>query len=445
MYEPPSQMKRPTPRRISDVAPTTAPQPDAPVPPVTPVPPVSHEGSDAEVTPVTPVSSGEVLAAVREWFARYICPLSELDLDLLTLWTGHTHFAEAMYTTPRLVIDSPLPESGKTTTLEHLERLCFAPMQIASLSSPAMLTRLLDAGMRTLLLDEAEKNLRPGRDGVEDLLAVLNTGYKRGGSRPVLVPNAKGGWDAKAMPTFSPLAMAGISPQLPDDTLSRTVSVMLLPDDTGLIEDSDWEFIEPDAIELASRLGKWAADVADVVKANNQPELPDGCKGRSKEKWRPLKRVADAAGGRWPDACTQLIERDLQNRANDHEEGLMTQRPSIALVRDMITAWPRNAPHWPTDDICRVLTGLFPDRWGPSERYPKGLTSQRIGLYLGKQWHVHTVRLSRNGDEVRGYLHRDLYRLATRAGVVAAPRQGTGVTGGSGETADSERHDANGG
>lgn len=403
------------PRKLSD---TFGPDPGrAKNEPVTPI------------GPVRPVTSEGVLDEVREWFATFICPLSDLDLDLLTLWSAHTHFVDKSYTTPRLVIDSPLPESGKTTTLEHLERLCLNPMQMASLSSPAMLARLLDAGMRTLLLDEVEKNLRPDKPGVEDLLAVLNTGYKRGGSRPVLIPDGKNGWTTKAMPTFSPLAMAGISPQLPDDTLSRTVTVMLLPDDSGLIEDSDWEFIEPDAIVLAERLAGWAADMAETVEANNQPELPEGCRGRAKEKWRPLKRVADAAGGRWPAVCTELIERDLENREHDREEGLMTERPSIALVRDIVATWPPNVTHWPTDEICQTLTDRYPERWGPSERYPKGLTTQRIGRYLGKQWHVRSVRQPRDGVKVRGFLHGDLHRLASRAGVISNPPKETGPTG----------------
>ena len=315
-----------SPRRISDFAPDVETSQDGPVSPVRPVRPVTFQGYGV-------TGREEIPDEVRAWLATYICPLSDIDLDLLTLWILHTHFVESVfYTTPRLLIDSPLAESGKTTTLEHLAKLCFDPMQMASVNSPAMFARLLDTGMKTLLIDEAEKTLRPDKVGIEELLAVLNTGYKRGGSRPVLVPSKDDGWVTKAMPTFAPVAMAGISPHLPDDTLSRCVLVMLLPDADGEIEDSDWEFIEEHAIDLAERITGWVEQVAEDVKANNRPEIPDSCKGRFKEKWRPLKRIADAAGGRWPDACTELIVRDIENRQHDKEEGLMTQRPAIAIV-----------------------------------------------------------------------------------------------------------------
>jgi len=79
---------------------------------------------------------------------------------------------------------------------------------MASLSSPALLTRMLDAGMRTILIDEADRSLNPDKEGVAELLAVLNSGYKRGDTRPVLVPT-KDGWRVSEMPTYCPVVMAG--------------------------------------------------------------------------------------------------------------------------------------------------------------------------------------------------------------------------------------------
>ena len=52
----------------------------------------------------------------------------------------------------------------------------------------AMLTRLLDVSMRTFLIDEADRSLSPRKKDIGDLLAVLNSGYKRGATRPVSVP-----------------------------------------------------------------------------------------------------------------------------------------------------------------------------------------------------------------------------------------------------------------
>ena len=120
--------------------------------------------------------NGPPLDEVRHWFGRFICAVDDTDLDILTLWAAHTHLCWETYTTPRLILDSPVPGSGKTTVLEHLERLCFHPVQMASLSSPALLTRMLDTGMRTMLIDEADRCLNPAPNGVAELVAVLTGG-----------------------------------------------------------------------------------------------------------------------------------------------------------------------------------------------------------------------------------------------------------------------------
>jgi hypothetical protein len=198
--------------------PTVALTEASPVAPPAPAVPVSLSG---------PLETGAVLDDVHRWLSRFISTMSDNDLCLLALWSAHTYLVMETYTTPRLILDSPVPGSGKTTTLEHLERLCLHPVQMAALSSPALLTRLLDSGMRTILIDEADRSLDPRREGVGELLAVLNSGYKRGGTRPVLVAT-KTGWEVKEMPTFAPVAMAGNNPQLPEDTKSRSIRVVLL-------------------------------------------------------------------------------------------------------------------------------------------------------------------------------------------------------------------------
>jgi Protein of unknown function (DUF3631) len=238
-----------------------------------------------------------LLNRLRKWLAKFICVMHPRDLDLLTLWIAHTHLVDETYTTPRLLIESPVPDSGKTTVIEHLARLCVHPLQMATVSSPAMITRVLDKEMRTLLIDEADRSLNPDKPGIEDLIAVLNSGYKKGATRPVLVPVKGGGWDTVEMPTFAPVAMAGNQPRLPEDTLSRTIRVLLMPDHEGTVEDSDWELIEPEATDIAAALAQWADSVSQPVGTGARPTLPEGARSRTKERWMPLKGVAVAAGG----------------------------------------------------------------------------------------------------------------------------------------------------
>jgi hypothetical protein len=387
---------------------------------------VTSEGEAKEVSDVQKVSevtSEGVLDEVRAWLARFIITLNDRDLDLLALWIAHTHVVEKGYTTPRLAITSPLPGSGKTTTLEHIQRLANRPVQFASVTTPAALTRMIATEMRTLLIDEVDKNLRPDRPGVEDLISVLNTGYKKGGSRPTTVPDGANGWRVEELPTFAPVAMAGISPHLPDDTLTRMVSIVLLPDGEGMAEDSDWEELDADAAVLADRLAAWAFAV-ELPK----PEIE--ARGRAKERWFPLMRVAEAVGGDWPDRVRDLMRAEADNLEHDREEGLMTMNPALTMLRHVMEEWPDGLEVMTSRALCDSLRTRHPDEWGSSVKYPSGLTPQRLGRYLGRSFQIRTVK-GANGLML-GYRHSDVLRVARRLGL--APVNETSETFGTPET-----------
>jgi hypothetical protein len=154
--------------------------------------------------PYGSIDGAAVLDKVEAWYRRFIRVTFDYDYHLLALWTAHTHLAEECHTTPRLQLDSLVEGAGKTTVLDHLRRLCHDPVLIASLSSPALLPRMLNNGMRTILLDEVHRTLNSDKPGVGDLVAIINTGYRRGATRPVNVPVKGGGWEVVEMPTFAP-------------------------------------------------------------------------------------------------------------------------------------------------------------------------------------------------------------------------------------------------
>ncbi|MGH3484345.1 MAG: DUF3631 domain-containing protein [Nocardioidaceae bacterium] len=387
--------------------------------------PVETAAPAAPVVPLKPETSA-LLTEVHDHLARFICTMHDGDLKLLTLWAAHTHLCVETYTTPRLILDSPVPGAGKTTTLEHLQRLCLNPVQMASLSSPALLTRMLDKGIRTVLIDEADRALNPDNDAVTELLAVLNSGYKRGATRPVLVPDGKGNWDPKEMPTFAPVAMAGNSPNLPDDTMSRSVRVLLLPDITGQAEESDWEYIEGDALALGGRLGVWAEQVRDQVRAE-RPPLPDGLRGRARERWSPLMRVAVAAGDDWPAIVADLAVKDVLRMEAERDEGLINQRPGVALLTHIHEQWPEGETFVSTERLIDRLVLWHGEMWGDESSYRKRLTAQRMGRMLVKGYDIHSDRPGGVGP--RGYRWATLLPAFRRMGLVESPTGSTGSTG----------------
>lgn len=384
-----------------------------------------------------PEDGADLLDNVRAWLARFVCTVNASDLDLLTVWAVHTHLAVETYTTPRLQLDSPMPGSGKTTCLEHLFRLCVRPVQMANVSSPALLARLLEKEIRTLLIDEADRSLNPDKPGIADLLAMLNSGYKRGATRPVLVPVKGGGWEPQEMPTFAPVAIAGNNPSLPEDTRSRIIRVLLLPDLDGVADESDWELIEDDAGELAGRIAAWADLVRDEIR-ECRPPLPAGVTGRFREKWLPLRRVAEMAGRQWPGLVDEMALQDREEYDMDREDGLIRERPAVLLLRHLMEVWPGEQPFVPTTELVDRLVGRHPESWGNESPYGKALTQQRLGRMLVGSYKVHSCRRP-DGDRERGYRRADLEHAWRRVD----PTSRTGRTGQAGRTGR-ETHGSNG-
>jgi hypothetical protein len=384
-----------------------------------------------------------LLDETRTWLATYIRVIVEADLDLLALWAAHTHLVVETWSTPRLQIDSPIPERGKTTVLEHLQRLCLRPVLMSTLSSPALLTRMLDAGQRTILIDEADRSLNLEKEGIADLFAVINSGHKRGATRPVLVPGKQNKWEVREMPTFAAAAMAGNNPNLPDDTRTRIIRVLLLPDFDGTVEESNWEEIEVDAATLHDALAAWADQVRDDVRAS-RPKLPDGIIGRFREKWSPLKRVAVAAGGRWPDAVDAMALHDKEEHAMDREDGLVKEKPAVVLLSHIYEVWPDGTVFLPTTELIDMLVIEHPSVWGDDGPFGKQMTAHRLGRMLTQGYKIHSGRESRTGP--RGYLRSDFTRAWSRMGVTPSPVSGASGASGAASAPDSpDAPDAGGG
>src|SRR5882724_10754814 len=75
------------------------------------------------------------------------------QLDLLALWSAHTHRFEAFAASPRLSIRSMVPGCGKTTAI-NLAKLLSARGENMGHTTPASLYTLIDSEHPTLCLDE---------------------------------------------------------------------------------------------------------------------------------------------------------------------------------------------------------------------------------------------------------------------------------------------------
>ena len=358
-------------------------------------------------------SLGVCLDQVRSWLERYIVVIKDQDLDILALWIVHTWLAGETYTSPRLLIDSPVPGSGKTTLLEHLGKLCQDPIQMASVSSAALLARITAGGIRTLLIDEADRALDPKRDGVKDLVAILNSGYKIGGSRPVLVKGKGDAWQVEEMPTYSPVAIAGNTPRLPDDTRSRCIAIRLMPDQEGKAEQSDWEWIEISALDLRDHIQEVAEQVREQVRTA-RPILPDNCRNRNRERWNPLAKIASVAGEPWVTKCNQAIQADLDLALEVAENGETSYSPAVQISHDLYKILGTQPRFELSTELVKQLIKDNPEMWSFNSTYGKDLTPKRLGIILNGSFGIYSQR---QGANARGWHTNQFIQIWQKLGI----------------------------
>jgi Protein of unknown function (DUF3631) len=228
--------------------------------------------------------------------------------------------------------------------------------------------------------------------------------------------------------------------------MSRTIRILMLPDIEDLSEESDWEFVEEEAHALASRLEAWADSVREVIK-QTVVDLPEGCTRCARERWRPLKRIAEIAGGDWPATSDKLIVRNLAEEAAEREDGLRARPPGMVLLVDLHAVWPADQKFVATSDLVHRLVAHDPDYWGADSPYGKTLTEHRFGRLLSQaakvtsQQEVTSQRPGGTGP--RGFLRSQLEPVWKRLGMIRShetedPPEPSGESDESGESGDQQ-------
>jgi len=318
----------------------------------------------------------EVLDRVRDFVARFNIFPAEHCAPMLALWYAHTHAADHFYVTPRLILSSVEPGSGKTRVLEVAQFLVRAPMMTFSVTTAALF-RMISDGPMTLLFDEVD-TIFSGKNGGnnEDLRGLLNAGYKRSATVARCVGDAKA-MKVQQFPVFAPAALAGIAGNMPDTITTRAITVHMKRRRADEEVEEFWEEdVEREAAPLREALATWVESVTDKI-SRGRPTMPLGVRDRAAEIWRPLIAIADAAGGHWPDtaraACLHFIEV-----ANADHNGGGQRMQLLADLRDLFTA--RNADKLTTDEILAALHEMDEAPWGDLDGKP--LDSRRLAAFL---------------------------------------------------------------
>lgn len=249
------------------------------------------------------IAPAELLDQVTQFVSRFSVFPDRHTAPMLALWYAHTHAIEHFYTTPRLVLDSVEPGSGKTRVLEVAQFLVRKPEMTISATTAAVFRMLCD-GPISLLFDEIDAVFSAKNGGNnEDLRGLLNSGYKRSATVARCVGDASR-MKVERFPTFAPVALAGIAGAVPVTITSRAVTVHMrrrAPHEQ--VEAFRERRVEAEAQPLREQLAAWMDRVAEEHLAGADPVMPEQVSDRNAEIWEPLLAIADLAGGHWPETA----------------------------------------------------------------------------------------------------------------------------------------------
>ncbi|ORV21340.1 hypothetical protein AWB98_27855 [Mycolicibacterium conceptionense] len=328
--------------------------------------------------------TSKLLDEASEMVSKYVAFPSEHHSVVVALWVLHTWVVNAFYVTPRLILDSAEPGSGKTRVLELLALLCRSAKLTLSTTTAALYRRIaaaVDEGLPppTVLQDEADAIFgKSATPQAEDLRALFNAGYRKGATVDRCEGDAKN-MKVREFPVHAPVALAGLAGKMPDTIRTRGVTIHMRrrrPDQKVA------DFRERDALAEAApireSLAQWASE-HEVGLADARPDMPDGVTDRSAEIWEPLLAIADLAGGQWPAKARAACRFFVISSASDDERLSLGQR----LLRDikaLIDAEGVNAM-WSADIISKLTSdpeSEWRDLWG------KTLDQRRLAKELGK-------------------------------------------------------------
>ena len=129
--------------------------------------------------PLPPIesSSEEIYQEIYAELKNYLV-LKDDEYSIITLWIMASWLVDDFQTCPYLCLIAP-KSSGKTTVLNILGELAYRSVSAISVTAPSLF-RAIEMWHITLLLDEAEFQVKQDTEAGQALYGCLNGGYKRG-------------------------------------------------------------------------------------------------------------------------------------------------------------------------------------------------------------------------------------------------------------------------
>ncbi|MGO1055713.1 DUF3631 domain-containing protein [Crossiella sp. CA198] len=341
------------------------------------------------------LDGAQVLDNVRDFVARFNTFPHEHCAPMLALWYAHTWAAEHFYITPRLVLSSAEPGSGKTRVMEVGQFFAKAAEMTAG-GSAAALVRMVAAGPITILLDEVDTIFGAGGGGNEDVRQMLNLGYKRTATIPKCKGDAATGIMVERLPIFAPTVLAGLVGRMPPTITTRAITVRLRRRRSDeKVEPFRERRVAAEAAPICEALAAWVTSHGERL-GTAEPEMPEGVADRAAEIWEPLLAIAEAAGGHWPETARAASVHFVTEA---HDDPVSDGVRLLGDIRTLFSVAETERLH--TSDILRHLHSIEEAPWG--DFGGKALDARSLSRELSF-FQVKPVTVKCNGTNAKGYV-----------------------------------------
>jgi Domain of unknown function (DUF3854) len=304
---------------------------------------------------------------------------------LIALWTLATYIHQKFEYMPYLWVTSPAKRAGKTRLLEFLREITDNPTAIWVNPTEAILFRSAHRG-KTLILDEMERLRQKDKDIFGAVMAVLNSGFQKGGSVPRMVKGKDGTLTEGEWSTYSPKVISGIASVA--DTIADRSFVIKMVRRVRSKEKLDRfrrRKLAKEFGDTVCQLKIWAAARADVIEKiyesiTDEPADLRGCDDRFLDIAEPLLAIAVQADAESPsgisDRLVALLKSIGEGRDDSQDDPAIQAAVEVLvkLLGDQDIQFARSA------DVLKSFQAESALAWVKSTRSLGGFLS-KLGMH----------------------------------------------------------------
>ena len=254
---------------------------------------------------------------IAEELRRHIVFENDTHAFTISLWITGTYLMDNWGLYPKLYINSPERECGKTSLLCMIEAFACNARMAASIT-PSAFYRIIQSEGPTLLIDEADRTLR----GNEELNGIINAGHTRRTAIKILSePTPDGKWKSVEMSLWAPQVFAGIGTQA-DTLLSRSIKISMRRKMVSeKVAAAPVDYFEQQE-DVRKSIKSWANQEGKSVAALDV-SIPSIASDRALDNWKPLFQIAASLKDDWPDRVLAAFnELEVNNKeSNPLSEG----------------------------------------------------------------------------------------------------------------------------